>query len=194
MKAIFCASLASVMALGACGTDTVADAETDGDAADGYAAETGSDIGEAGKSAASDDTGEVMASEGDTDLAQDASNEAATPPEPTVATIAAPMGTATPSTSATAGSRTVRCIVESGDSRYEGPCNFTSQRGGTFTVTYDDGSPGDDRLVTVAMLGSGRAEVRGLNENGINSRWGEAIRHQNDTACWVGSDFKVCAY
>lgn len=28
----------------------------------------------------------------------------------------------------------------------------------------------------------------------MNSRWGEAKRSSQDKACWVGGDFKVCAW
>jgi hypothetical protein len=33
-----------------------------------------------------------------------------------------------------------------------------------------------------------------LTDEGINSRWGRAIRSRRDRACWVGEDFTICAY
>jgi hypothetical protein len=36
--------------------------------------------------------------------------------------------------------------------------------------------------------------VRGLTTDGINSRWGTALRSKADPACWKGSDFEICAY
>jgi hypothetical protein len=49
-------------------------------------------------------------------------------------------------------------------------------------------------LVSVTMIGDGTAEVRGLNDKGINSRWGTVRRSRSDRACWVGDGFKICAY
>ncbi|MEE9435034.1 MAG: hypothetical protein V3V15_12425, partial [Sphingorhabdus sp.] len=65
-----------------------------------------------------------------------------------------------------------------------------------FSVSRDDGSNivDDVVIITVAVIGSGKAEVRGLTKAGINSRWGEATRSTSDKACWTGSDFEVCAY
>jgi len=48
--------------------------------------------------------------------------------------------------------------------------------------------------VSVSVFESGKAEVRGLTRNGVNSRWGEARRSSRDRACWVGVDFRVCVY
>jgi hypothetical protein len=48
--------------------------------------------------------------------------------------------------------------------------------------------------VSVFIIEKGVAEVRGLTTDGINSRWGEAKRSTEDKACWVGEDFKVCAW
>jgi hypothetical protein len=97
---------------------------------------------------------------------------------------------------ADAQGRRARCVVSSGGETYRGACSFVAERGGSFTV-----SPigrrflvGEVSDVSVAIVRRGVAEVRGLTSGGINSRWGEARRSSRDRACWVGSDFSVCAY
>jgi hypothetical protein len=93
--------------------------------------------------------------------------------------------------------RPARCVIQSdGSATYRGPCLFRAERGGTFTVEPPRGRtfPGGVTSVTVAVIGRGVADVRGLTRGGINSRWGEAIRSQSDGACWQGDDFRICAY
>jgi hypothetical protein len=91
--------------------------------------------------------------------------------------------------------RPARCEVWSGDSaRWRGACLFMAERSGSFSVRPAKGRfPGDVSVVSVTLTGGGRAEVRGLTRNGINSRWGEAVRSRKDPACWEGDDFEVCA-
>jgi hypothetical protein len=96
-----------------------------------------------------------------------------------------------------AAQRPARCVIQSeGSATYRGPCLFRAERGGTFTVMPPRGRafPGGVTSVTVAVIGRGVADVRGLTRGGINSRWGEAIRSQSDGACWQGNGFRVCAY
>nr|WP_137677926.1 hypothetical protein [Parerythrobacter lutipelagi] len=95
------------------------------------------------------------------------------------------------------GWKSALCAVESSGEEYRGPCDFLAERGGTFSVQMPGGNeaiaPGVANI-TVAVIAPGEAEVRGLTLDGINSRWGSAIRSQEDPACWLGSDFRVCAY
>lgn len=99
---------------------------------------------------------------------------------------------------ASAEGRNARCLIESGAERYEGPCLFNAERGGSFFVRRADGAVllGEITDVSVVLTGRGRAEVRGLTTGGINSRWGPALRSDEDKACWVAEDgyFRVCAY
>ncbi len=90
--------------------------------------------------------------------------------------------------------RPAQCNVTSGDGRYDGPCRFTPTGKGSFSVS----APKFRRLmgatdISVYPIGGGKAEVRGLTSDGINSRWGEATRSKTNKACWIGTDFKVCA-
>jgi hypothetical protein len=95
-----------------------------------------------------------------------------------------------------ANAKPARCVIQSGTERYAGPCQFRSERGGSFTL-----SPVKGRRhilyvtsLSVAVQGDGKAEVRGLTDDGINSMWGHVTRSRKDRACWEGLDLKVCAY
>jgi hypothetical protein len=95
-----------------------------------------------------------------------------------------------------ASAKTARCVIRSEGGSYRGPCSYSVQRGGTFTV-----KPIGRRflmpgvmMVTVFVDRDGYADVSGLTGAGVNSRWGQATRSRRDTACWVGDGFSVCAY
>ena len=93
--------------------------------------------------------------------------------------------------------KTATCLITEGSSTtYKGKCDFHSEKGGSFSVTpigkktFD----GERSTVSVYITGKDEAHVRGLTTAGINSMWGEAVRSQTQKACWVGEDFKVCAW
>jgi hypothetical protein len=75
-------------------------------------------------------------------------------------------------------------------------CDFQAEgRDGSFSLSARDGGnlfPGIS-VVTLSVIESGLAEVRGLTRDGINSRWGTARRSGRDGACWQGDDFRICA-
>ena len=97
---------------------------------------------------------------------------------------------------APAMAKNARCVIDSEGTSYRGPCEYHVAKGGTFTVTpvRENTFDGGATSITVFVTRPGTAEVRGLTESGINSRWGRAVRSRRDTACWVGNDFKVCVY
>jgi len=110
--------------------------------------------------------------------------------------IAAAAVLATVAIAAPAQARTARCVIKSEGGMYRGPCSYSVQRGGTFTV-----KPIGRRtimpgvmMVTVFVDRDGYADVSGLTGAGVNSRWGQATRSRRDSACWVGDGFSVCAY
>ena len=93
--------------------------------------------------------------------------------------------------------REARCLIKSaGAPDYRGPCRFSPEDGGSFTIeparrrAFANGVTG----ITASVVAPGVAEVRGLTADGINSRWGEARRSRRDRACWLGSDFSICGY
>lgn len=103
-------------------------------------------------------------------------------------------GTAAP---AQAGQRLARCTIETPQTRpYRGPCLFQASRNGSFTIDPPRGRRfvGDVTSISLSVTARGVGEVRGVTTGGINSRWGRAARSSRDAACWVGSDFRVCAY
>lgn len=98
---------------------------------------------------------------------------------------------------APAKARTARCVIAGGGTApYRGPCRFSPEKGGSFSLdpvgrkTF----PGGIGTVSVFITAPGAAEVSGLTSAGINSRWGEARRSKRDAACWEGEDFRICVY
>jgi len=103
-------------------------------------------------------------------------------------------GTAAP---AQARERLARCVVESPQTLpYRGPCLFDASRDGSFMIAPPRGRRfvGDVTGISLDMVRRGIGEVRGVTTAGINSRWGRAARSRRDPACWIGPDFRVCAY
>ncbi len=98
-----------------------------------------------------------------------------------------------------ANEKRAKCIIRGADGlstpQYSGSCLFDQGEKGSFTIRKSDGEILPSITdVSVYVLSPGVAEVRGLTIDGVNSRWGPAKRSQQDPACWVGSDFEVCAY
>jgi len=94
-----------------------------------------------------------------------------------------------------AEAKPAHCVVESGPG-YVGPCTFSQFGGnGSFTLSRPQ-KPILPNITTISVtiVRPGEAEVRGLTTWGINSRWGSASRSRSDAACWVGTDFRICAY
>ncbi|MSP03628.1 MAG: hypothetical protein EXR07_21700 [Acetobacteraceae bacterium] len=95
-------------------------------------------------------------------------------------------------------SKTADCRIESGGKIvFSGPCDFFSDgTEGSFGLGNRDKQkqlyPGI-LSVYVGVVSPGVADVRGLTRDGINSRWGEAKRSAKDRACWIGTDFSICA-
>lgn len=102
------------------------------------------------------------------------------------------------STHAQSGERIVNCRVESnGTPAVRGKCRFVAGGGGSFVLESVDtrrSLTGPIQHVSVQVVSTDVAEVRGLTKDGINSRWGQARRARDDRSCWVGSDFRVCAW
>lgn len=97
---------------------------------------------------------------------------------------------------APAQAKMARCVIDSEGTSYRGPCQYNVARGGTFTLSPAHRRSFGEEVVsiTVYVTGRGVADVRGVTRDGINSRWGRAVRSRRDGACWVGEDFSVCAY
>lgn len=113
------------------------------------------------------------------------------------ALLAAAMSATAPAP-ADARTKAAACQIDSqGAVKFKGRCRFAAGRGGSFSLSRVNGSGalyGSILTVNVTVVGRGVAEVRGLTRAGNNSRWGRATRSKRDPACWVGSDFRVCAW
>ena len=93
--------------------------------------------------------------------------------------------------------KVARCIIrQNGAVAYSGACRFLSEQDGSFSIRRHDAKPILPSItdISVSIISTGRADVRGLTTHGNNSRWGAAVRSRNDPACWTGSDFEICAY
>jgi hypothetical protein len=90
-----------------------------------------------------------------------------------------------------------RCAITSaGNPAYRGPCTFLPEAGGSFGLQPSGRRDffGGIGNLSVYLTEPGVAQVSGLTNEGINSRWGEARRSPKDRACWDGSDFRICVY
>jgi hypothetical protein len=98
-------------------------------------------------------------------------------------------------TTATAAPRRAQCEVMTDGQSWTGPCLFSPEGGGSFSISRpgERPFPGGYGVISVTLTEPGEAEVSGLTRGGINSRWGEASRSRRQPACWVGADFRVCA-
>lgn len=92
-------------------------------------------------------------------------------------------------------SKPANCQIElAGQSIYNNKCNFQSSEGGSFTITGFDINQsliGHVQEISVEIKEPNIATVFGSNENGMLHEWGQAKRSKG---CWIGSNFKVCAY
>lgn len=92
--------------------------------------------------------------------------------------------------------RTIDCQITTVHTSYKGRCHFIAEKGGSFTLSnINSQNPliGDTKTLHVYIVDKGVAEVDSLHEDGITTSWGTATRSQKQKACWVGSDFKICA-
>ncbi len=92
-------------------------------------------------------------------------------------------------------SKPANCQIElAGRSIYNNKCNFQSSKGGSFIITGFDINQsliGHVQEISVEIEEPNIATVFGSNENGMLHEWGQAKRSKG---CWIGSNFKVCAY
>lgn len=106
------------------------------------------------------------------------------------------LGLGLSSSSAFAQSKTVTCQVDDAETTvFKGKCVFTPQGNGSFYLSGKNLSQtmGIDGLM-VYVEQTNVATVQATTLRGGASTWGQAIRSQHQRACWVGQDFKVCAW
>ena len=75
-------------------------------------------------------------------------------------------------------------------------CMFIPGKNGSFNLesTKPNGKVFlDYDMISVFIVAPGEAEVSSLY-GPRPSNWGHAKRSTSEKACWVGSDFKICAY
>ena len=86
-------------------------------------------------------------------------------------------------------------VDEGGKTRYKGVCKFEPQGGGSFYVSHPNMPKriGVEGLM-VMIESKDYAVVQATKIGGGGSMWGEAIRSQQQKACWLGENFKICAW
>ena len=108
------------------------------------------------------------------------------------------VGTLAIACTAHAAEKLVSCLIASHDMpTFKGNCLFTSEAGGSFTLRHASGKKPvyhDALDIRVVIVDTDIVEVFSQTKDGINSRWGSVKRSQQDKGCWVGSDFKICAW
>ena len=93
--------------------------------------------------------------------------------------------------------RKIDCQITTADASHKGKCHFIAEKGGSFTLSnINSQNPliGDTKTLHVYIVDKGIAEVSSLHEDGITTSWGTATRSQKQKACWIGEDFKICAW
>lgn len=98
---------------------------------------------------------------------------------------------------ASAADKIATCkIVEQGKTTFKGKCRFYPGAGGAFSISnVNPNKPivNETMMINVYVVKPNVAEVGG-EVYGHISNWGQAIRSNKERACWVGSDFKICAW
>jgi hypothetical protein len=74
-----------------------------------------------------------------------------------------------------AAAKPARCVVISnGASAYDGRCDFSAEKGGSFSIKPIGRDAFDGAtIISISVTLPGVAEVKGLTRDGINSRWGK---------------------
>ena len=85
------------------------------------------------------------------------------------------------------------CEITVRGERFDGPCQFTPDKGGSFDVHMTDRRPiAGATGLSLDVTARGTGDVRGVTAAGVNSRWGPVTRQADDGACWRGADFTLC--
>lgn len=103
-----------------------------------------------------------------------------------------------------AEAKTARCEISGvGDdsyaagSHYQGPCDFQAKKGGSFFVQLPDAA--NDSIGATAfwvdIKAPGIGSLSGmLGLGGRTVKFGTTKRSSQETACWIGSGWKICVY
>jgi hypothetical protein len=96
-----------------------------------------------------------------------------------------------------AAGREIKCAFSQNNAPMtKSTCMFNSGKNGSFYLesTKPNGKVFlDYDMISVFIVAPGEAEVSSLY-GAHPSNWGHAKRSTSEKACWVGSDFKICAY
>jgi hypothetical protein len=97
-----------------------------------------------------------------------------------------------------AAERDARCVFTSGgpDRPWRGPCHFTSERGGSFTLTPVEGGDLEGmEEFDLEIIRPGVGHARYMMNSGRHEDAGVLYRSRRDPACWESrGGFSVCVY
>lgn len=116
--------------------------------------------------------------------------------EKCLAIVAAVCGLAAFSSSAEA--KAARCDVSWYGSRYSGPCDFNSWKGGSFELYLPEDSYEKYELppyLIVSIKAPGRAKIGWMTPTGRTQEPVEpARRDAKKPACWTAESIRICVY
>jgi hypothetical protein len=100
--------------------------------------------------------------------------------------------------SSAAEAKTARCDVSWFGSRYTGPCDFNSWKGGSFDVSLPEDSYEKYELppyIVVNIIAPGRAKIGWATPTGKFQEPVEpARRDAKKPACWAAESMRICVY
>lgn len=101
------------------------------------------------------------------------------------------------SVAAFASAKPAKCLVQSeGETLLSGTCNFSAEKGGSFTLTKAKGNRFIDGVTSISVTKYAQedAVVSAITTGGNSSHWGEVYRDTNTPACWFNRSLRVCAW
>lgn len=97
-----------------------------------------------------------------------------------------------------AAAKTARCDVSWFGSRYTGPCDFHSWKGGSFDVSLPEDLYEKYELppyLVVSIIAPGRAKIGWTTPTGkLQEPVEPARRDAKKPACWAAESMRVCVY
>lgn len=99
---------------------------------------------------------------------------------------------------AQAASKTANCEIRIGGESHKGKCRFTSEGGGSFTISHSRVvNELDAESVYVDVYATGQATATVTFKDGQSVFWGHFRRSNSDRACWVSTEKRdgltICA-
>ena len=96
-----------------------------------------------------------------------------------------------------ANAKPAKCEISWYGSRYSGPCDFTSRRGGSFDLSLPGNTYATHETppyITIEITAPGQALLGWMTPTGKDQPPEEPLRRDpKRLACWVGQEVRICA-